>query len=150
MLYPAGYFARQIRVRPEVKLPHGWQSACALSRGTSSDLFNEVPLDVLIASPLFAGKHFKSFPLDDEVSLNVFADKQATNSVRPAWNTIAPAKLAGWRDTPQSGIRRSAGETPWPMNTPIHGTVKSGAASIRGRRVSTDRSRTVLCGSMKD
>lgn len=76
VLYPAGYFARQIYVRPEVVLPTGWRFACALPRNAGSGTFDKIPLDVLIDSPLFAGKHFKSFALDDEVSLNVFADKE--------------------------------------------------------------------------
>ena len=80
LLYPAGHYARQIAVQPSLTLPEGWDLACALDRD-GRDLatwrFGSTPLDVLVDSPVFAGRHFRRIPLDHEgaVHLNLFADE---------------------------------------------------------------------------
>jgi predicted metalloprotease with PDZ domain len=80
LLYPAGYFARQIHFSPELKLPDGWKFATALDvKSQSGDLvsFKEVPLNTLIDSPLYAGVNYKRVDLstspDNPVYLDVFA-----------------------------------------------------------------------------
>jgi len=80
VLYPAGHFARQIIVEASLTLPEGWQLACALDRqGQDGDTtsFQPVPLDVLVDSPVFAGRHFRQVPLDDAnaVRLNLVAER---------------------------------------------------------------------------
>jgi predicted metalloprotease with PDZ domain len=82
LLYPAGYFVRQIAVEPSIKLPDGWQFATALevasTAGTSTS-FKPVSLETLVDSPVFAGRHFKRVELNDAASvpvrLNIFADR---------------------------------------------------------------------------
>jgi predicted metalloprotease with PDZ domain len=79
ILYPAGYYSRQIRVQAAVKLPSTFQLACALpveSTDGPSTKFAPVPLDVLIDSPLMAGSHCVRSFLDERecVRLNLLAD----------------------------------------------------------------------------
>jgi predicted metalloprotease with PDZ domain len=80
VLYPAGHFSRQIIVEPQVKLPAGWQFGCALEVASSSGgitAFKPVTLDMLVDSPMFAGRHFRRVPIDpqDRVHLNIVADR---------------------------------------------------------------------------
>ncbi len=78
LLYPARHFARRIQVEPTLKLPEEWQWACALEAAEahgSTIRFHPVPLDVLVDSPVLAGRHFLRVPLDDQVTLNLAADR---------------------------------------------------------------------------
>jgi predicted metalloprotease with PDZ domain len=76
-LYPAGYFVRNIPINASVKLPKNWQAATALRPQNIKDdtiQYQTVSYEVLVDSPLIAGKYFKSIPLSDKVSLNIIAD----------------------------------------------------------------------------
>ncbi len=91
VLYPAGYFARQIPVALEVKVPDGWSIATALDRASSEGgrtVFRTVPLDTVVDSPMFAGRYNKTIDLDpggrSRVTLNVFADKEDLLDAKPA------------------------------------------------------------------
>ncbi|HTD57103.1 MAG TPA: hypothetical protein VK670_17060, partial [Silvibacterium sp.] len=62
LLYPAGYFSRQIRFAPELRLPDGWKFASALdvkSQDGNVIQFKDTTLNTLIDSPLYAGVNFK-------------------------------------------------------------------------------------------
>ena len=90
VLYPAGYFTRQITVEPSVKLPGGWQFATALETATTrADVttFKPTPLETLVDSPIFAGKYFKRFDLDPgaavPVRLNLVADRPELIDPKP-------------------------------------------------------------------
>jgi predicted metalloprotease with PDZ domain len=79
VLYPAGYFSRQIRVKASVLLPPEWRWACALdaeSSNGSQTTFKTTSLDVMVDSPLLAGRHFRRIDLDGagRVWLNLAAD----------------------------------------------------------------------------
>jgi predicted metalloprotease with PDZ domain len=78
VLYPAGYYSRRIQVEATAKLPDDWKFACALSSSTDGSVtkFESVPLDVLIDSPIFAGRFFRRIELDEAglVRLNLVAD----------------------------------------------------------------------------
>lgn len=81
VLYPAGYYVSRIEVAPSVTLPAGWEFAAALevdNRQGSSIRFKPASLEMLVDSPLFAGRYFKALDLDPgariPVHLNVFAD----------------------------------------------------------------------------
>jgi predicted metalloprotease with PDZ domain len=81
LLYPAGFYTRQIQVEPSVQLPAGWQFATAL-RGARRDgavvRFVPTPLETLVDSPLFAGPHYRRVDMDPNprapMRLNIFAD----------------------------------------------------------------------------
>ena len=65
-MYPAGYHARQISFDPLVSLPAGWQFSTQLdvaSQSGSTVRFKPVSLEMLLDSPLFAGRHFRRYEL---------------------------------------------------------------------------------------
>ncbi|MFM2302334.1 MAG: hypothetical protein RLZZ84_2070 [Pseudomonadota bacterium] len=101
-LYPAGHYVRQIRVRPSVILPHGWTAATALDgvnqNGDKWD-WAETNYEVLIDSPIFAGKYFRKWDLGQKVTLNVVADKPEQLAATPEQialhrNLVAEARQA--------------------------------------------------------
>ncbi len=76
-LYPAGYFTRQIPVSATVTYPAGWQAATALrptSTNGSTVTYGTVNYEVLVDSPVFAGKYFRKDDLGQGVMLNTVAD----------------------------------------------------------------------------
>ncbi len=82
VLYPAGYYARQIPVEASLKLPSGWQFGTALeATGTGGDAtaFRRTNLEMLIDSPVYAGRYGRRLDLDPgaavPVHLNLFADR---------------------------------------------------------------------------
>jgi predicted metalloprotease with PDZ domain len=95
VLYPAGHFVRQITVEASLTLPDGWQLACALdqqSQTGSVTRFKPAPLDVLVDSPVLAGRHFRQVALDDDntVRLSLVADRPELLEATP--DQIAPHK----------------------------------------------------------
>jgi predicted metalloprotease with PDZ domain len=90
ILFPAGYFQRDIQVHPSVTLPAGWHYATALDTahadGGQVD-FKPVALDTLLDSPLYAGRYFSRVDLDPggpvPVHLNVVADRPEDLAIKP-------------------------------------------------------------------
>lgn len=84
ILYPAGYYSRQIQVAPSIVLPAGWQYGTALSTAArEGDVarFETTDLYTLIDSPVFAGAHYRRVSIDpngaanaSRVHLNILAD----------------------------------------------------------------------------
>ncbi len=81
LLYPAGYYSRQITFQPTLKLPQGWNYGAGLDtvsfeNGTAT--FAPITLEHLADSPVFAGAHYRQIDLDpggrSPVRLNVVAD----------------------------------------------------------------------------
>ena len=89
-LYHAGHFVRQIMVQPTVRVPDGWQLATALkteaSRGGTA-FFEQVSVETLVDSPIFAGRYFKRLDLNPDgevpVHLNIVADREDYLEVKP-------------------------------------------------------------------
>ena len=77
--YPAGYFARQIPVKLTVKYPDGWSAASALNAKIVGATYTYEPTnyEILIDSPIVAGRYYKKWALSPRVNLNTFADTQA-------------------------------------------------------------------------
>jgi predicted metalloprotease with PDZ domain len=74
VLYPAGYYASRIIVAPELDLPDGWEFGSALdveSRRGSSVWFKHVSLEMLVDSPVFAGRYFRTIVLDPAAGVPV-------------------------------------------------------------------------------
>lgn len=101
-LYPAGHYVRQVKVRPSVILPQGWTAATALD-GVRQDgnrwTWAETNYEVLIDSPIFAGKNFRKWDLGQNVTLNVVADKPEQLAAKPEQielhrNLVTEARLA--------------------------------------------------------
>jgi predicted metalloprotease with PDZ domain len=75
--YPAGYFTRRIPVTASVTYPAGWQAATALrptATSGSTVTYGTVDYEVLVDSPVFAGKYFRKDDLGMGVTLNTVAD----------------------------------------------------------------------------
>src|SRR5580658_4766952 len=90
LLYPAGYFSRDIKFETTLHLPEGWKFACALevkSQEGNVVHFKETTLNTLADAPLYAGVNFKRVDLssgpDNPVYLDVFADKPGDLEISP-------------------------------------------------------------------
>ena len=91
VLYPAGHYARRIAVEPRVTIPDGWQLTTQMdvaSRTGSTVSFAPVNLEVLLDSPIFAGRHFRRFDLGTvsgaPAYLDVVADSARFLEAAPA------------------------------------------------------------------
>ena len=90
LLYPAGYFVRQIPVQVSLRLPEGWQSATALETASGSGgriSYKRTDVETLIDSPLYAGRYAKRIELNPggaaPVYLNLFADRPELIDYKP-------------------------------------------------------------------
>jgi predicted metalloprotease with PDZ domain len=66
LMYPAGYFSRDIQFDTTLKLPQGWKYATALetsSENGSTVVFKRTPLNTLVDSPLYGGVNYKRIDL---------------------------------------------------------------------------------------
>lgn len=90
VLYPAGWYARNILVKPSVTLPPGLTPASSLEAeatqaGTTT--LAPVALDTLIDSPLYAARHLRSIPLDASgqapITLQLMASRAGDLDVPP-------------------------------------------------------------------
>lgn len=89
VLYPAGYYSSRIAIAPSVVLPQGWGYAAALdedSRHANEVSFSPTSLEMLVDSPLFAGRYVKRLDLDPgaavPVHLNLVADSPESLEVK--------------------------------------------------------------------
>lgn len=84
-LYPAGYFTRQIPVQMTVKFPTGWTAAGAIpsKANGSTYTYDKTNYEVLVDSPLLAGRYGKVWALSPRVNLNVFADSPDLLAAKP-------------------------------------------------------------------
>ena len=84
VMYPAGYFSRDIPLDATLKLPSGWKYATALETASSQGntiSFEQTPLNTLVDSPLYAGLYFEriiSRHLDGHRAPELFADAAET------------------------------------------------------------------------
>jgi predicted metalloprotease with PDZ domain len=92
VLYPAGYFTRDIPVEASLTLPEGFAFASALDAEPGPAAgpvtrFKRAPLETVVDSPVYAGKYVARFDLDPggpaPVRLNVFADKASELEIKP-------------------------------------------------------------------
>jgi len=90
VMYPAGYFSRDIPFDATLKLPDGWKDATALETASaegSTITFKQTPLNTLVDSPLYAGIYYKRIDLSptatDIVHLDVFADAAEDLNITP-------------------------------------------------------------------
>jgi predicted metalloprotease with PDZ domain len=97
VLYPAGYFTRQIPVDASITLPVDWKFGSALEVASASGArtqFKTTALETLVDSPLYAGRYSTRLDLNPHaataVNLDVFAD-------RPELLAIKPEQLEAYR-----------------------------------------------------
>jgi predicted metalloprotease with PDZ domain len=91
VLYPSGYFTRQIQVAPSVTLPADFKFATALETASTKGAvteFKPTSFETLADSPMIAGRNFRSFDLDPggpaRVTLDVIADRPDELAATPA------------------------------------------------------------------
>jgi len=97
VLYPAGYFARQIPVDAELKIPAGWHLATALEPVDAlaeSTAFKRTDLETLIDSPAYAGANWSRIDLDTGAPVPVYLDLFAD---RPQLLAASPAQIGAHR-----------------------------------------------------
>ncbi|HZD48228.1 MAG TPA: M61 family peptidase [Silvibacterium sp.] len=90
-LYPAATPVRDIPVIPSVKLPAGWKLGTALTPSSAdgdTTHFARTTIEMLIDSPVIAGKYFREIPLAPDVTpkhyLDVAADAPEDLDLKPA------------------------------------------------------------------
>jgi predicted metalloprotease with PDZ domain len=90
LLYPAGHAAHAITYQASARYPQGWQAASALEvarRDGDTVHYAPVNLEILMDSPVFAGRYHKTFDLAPAgtrpVRLNVFADRAKDLEAKP-------------------------------------------------------------------
>jgi predicted metalloprotease with PDZ domain len=98
LLYPAGYFVRQIPLEASLTLPAGWKFGSALEIASASGAetkFKRVDLETFIDSPVYAGRYSSRLDLDPgaavPVHLDLFAD-------RPELLELGPEQLEAHRN----------------------------------------------------
>ncbi|MBV9750209.1 MAG: peptidase M61, partial [Acetobacteraceae bacterium] len=84
-LYPAGYFVRNIPVSATVKYPEGFTAVSALpsSRTGQTYRYQTANFEVLMDSPVLAGRYYKAWPLSPRVTLDTFADRPEELAAKP-------------------------------------------------------------------
>ncbi|MBV6889034.1 M61 family peptidase [Xanthomonas campestris pv. spermacoces] len=87
VLYPAGWYARNIPVAAMLTLPDGLRPFSALDmervRGTHY-AFKTTSLETLLDAPVLAGRYAAQLPLSGAVSLDIVAQRPADLQVPPA------------------------------------------------------------------
>lgn len=76
-LYPAGIPAADVRFAPSITLADGWKFGTALteaSRAGNTIHFEPISLEMLVDSPLLAGRFFKEIPLAPEITPRHYLD----------------------------------------------------------------------------
>jgi len=105
VLYPAGHYASRITYEASVTYPSGWQAASALDVAQrSGDVvhYQPVPLDILVDSPVYAGRYFRTIDLAPgakvPVRLNVIADA-------PKYLEAKPEHIAQHRELVRQAVK---------------------------------------------
>ena len=85
-LYPAGFYVRQIKVRPTVKFPEGWTVFTALdgkaAKGSTIS-WATTDYDTLVDSPVFAGRYATRTDIGNSVWMDAIADKPELLAIAP-------------------------------------------------------------------
>lgn len=90
-LYPAGHYAHRIMFDPRVTYPAGWTAFTALhenGRSGNTVVYKDVPFDILVDSPVYAGRYAKNIDLTPAgskvpVRLGVVADAPKYLETKP-------------------------------------------------------------------
>lgn len=84
-LYPAGYYTRRIPIEATVTYPQGWTAVSAVPAKASGNVYtyDKTNYEVLVDSPVFAGRYYREWALSPRVDLNVFADSADELEAKP-------------------------------------------------------------------
>ncbi|TPG15729.1 M61 family metallopeptidase [Sphingomonas oligophenolica] len=85
-LYPAGYYTRQIPVQMTATFPTGFTAAGAVRAKVSGSTYtyDTTNYEILVDSPILAGRYGKVWALSPKVNLDVFADSPELLAATPA------------------------------------------------------------------
>ena len=90
LLYPANRPVSELRIVPTLHVPPRWTSASALATTTvdaSAIRYAETSVETLVDSPVYAGSHLRTIPLDVDrgqpVRLQVMADDARALDIKP-------------------------------------------------------------------
>jgi predicted metalloprotease with PDZ domain len=91
VVYPAGHWQNRITFAPSLTLPAGWELGTALDiaqREGGKVTFKPTSLEMLVDSPLFAGKYFERLDLTPAgtsrpVHLDIVADEAENLDIKP-------------------------------------------------------------------
>ena len=89
-LYPAGYFTRRLPVQMTARFPAGFTAAGAVpakagsGANASTYSYDATNYEVLVDSPVLAGRYGRTFALSPRVDLDVFADRPEQLAATPA------------------------------------------------------------------
>ena len=105
VLYPAGHHASRIDTAASVTYPAGFSAATALDvarKDGDTVVYRNVPLDILVDSPIYAGRYGKVIDLAPgakvPVRLNVFADA-------PKYLEAKPEQIAAHRRMVEQALK---------------------------------------------
>ena len=101
-LYPAGHYAHRIMIDPRVTYPAGWTAFTALheeSRSGDTVNYKDVPFDIFVDSPVYAGRYAKNIDLTPAgskvpVKLGVVADAAKFLETKPEQVKLHQAMVA--------------------------------------------------------
>ncbi len=140
LLFPAGYFQRDIAVHAAIRLPPGFQFATALTTEQQTGgavAFKTVPLETLLDSPVLAGRYFSRVDLDPGAAVPVHMDVVAD---RPQDLAIKPCRFAGPPQPGPAGLPRLWQSSLQPLRFPVLGQRRDGrhrpgtSAQLRSRQ----------------
>jgi predicted metalloprotease with PDZ domain len=86
-LYPSGIATRDLPISATITYPKGWKAGTALRPATVSGdtvTYQTVDYETFVDSPVFAGKHFRTEDLGQNVTLNIVADEAKNLVIKPA------------------------------------------------------------------
>jgi len=84
-LYPAGYFTRRIPIQAKVTYPEGWTASSAVDAKVTGNVYtyDKTNYDVLMDSPVLAGRYYRQLKLTDRVSVETYADAPEELAAKP-------------------------------------------------------------------
>ena len=98
LLYPAGWYARDIPVKASLRLPAGFKPASSLPVGDDGVSYKPVSLETLVDSPVFASRYTRRIDLGavDEapVDMDLIADDPVAFGVSDVYRAELKAMVA--------------------------------------------------------
>ncbi|HWU94449.1 MAG TPA: PDZ domain-containing protein, partial [Sphingomonas sp.] len=84
-LYPAGYFVRRIPIQAKVTYPTGWTASSAVDARVSGNVYSydKTSYDILMDSPVLAGRYYRQLKLSDHVTIETYADSAEELAAKP-------------------------------------------------------------------
>ncbi len=84
-LYPAGYFVRRIPIEAKVTYPTGWTASSAVDARVAGNVYSyeKTSYDILMDSPVLAGRYYRQLKLSDRVTIETYADSAEELAAKP-------------------------------------------------------------------